>query len=255
MQLRYLIGGDDSYRGADNEVVELSYDALHPAVHGTSVKYGNLFNEKYDEQSASERAYYGPYLEQGDTAQQYNEGQIDPHGQGWNRNLDDQFGRAVGTGFSIIELDNPDSYALEDVINAVARAHEAGLKVMAKNAPICKPSREIASYLGHPAVVGVVIEKDCGTPDTMDLLRKSAAKPDLPVWFVAFGMGRDWAERMADKIRAGGYANMGVTYSEHGEYRDSEDVLVPVDAGVNEVNITIIKTGNVTVLINGSPIP
>lgn len=221
--LRYLIGGEDDYEGAEDEVIELSYDATRPPSNGVGVKYGNLFNEKYDDQTAAQRAKYEPYLEQGDTAEEYNEGQIDPAGQGWFKNLDEQIRRAKTGGFAIIEWDNPDSYQMEDVLGAVERAHAAGLYVFAKNPAICKGSK--STYVGHPAVVGIVVEEDCGEPSFMEALRIAAGKPTLPVWFVAYGNGRDWADRMAKE--AAGYVNMGVTFSSEGEYENSEDILVP----------------------------
>ena len=36
----------------------------------------------------------------------------------------------------------------------------------------------------------------------MERLRKRAGKPDLPVWFVAFGSGRGWANGVANTRRA-----------------------------------------------------
>ena len=61
----------------------------------------------------------------------------------------------------------------------------------------------------------------------MEELRKRAARPTLPVWFVSFGDGRPWAERVA--AAAARYRNMGVTYSSVGEYGNSIDILPPVE--------------------------
>ena len=82
------------------------------------------------------------------------------------------------------------------------------------------------SYVAHRNVVGIIVEKDAGTPDEMDALRKSAGKPTLPVWFVAFGKGKAWADKTAEA--AAKFKNMGVTCSTKGEYKDAADVLVPV---------------------------
>jgi hypothetical protein len=220
--LRYLIGGDDSYNGADNEVIELSYDAIAPSRHGIGVKYCNLFNEKYSEQTPAEQAEYGPYLHSSDTAQEYGEGQIDPDGQGWAKNLNEQFERAKDQGFEYVELDNPDAYDIDAVLDAINRAENFGLKVLAKN-PGLVATPDL--YIEHRNVFGIIVEKGGGTPSTMDTLRRSVEKPRLPVWFVAFGTGKDWAHRMAaDATR---YVNMGVTYSTRGEYKNSTDVLMP----------------------------
>jgi hypothetical protein len=70
-----------------------------------------------------------------------------------------------------------------------------------------------------------------GNPADMDALRRKAGKPELPVWFVAFRKGaedgRTWAGNTATAIRAGGFRNMGVSYSPDGEYTSSTDLLVP----------------------------
>jgi hypothetical protein len=152
------------------------------------------------------------------------EGQIDPAGPGWMKNLNDQFARAKAQGFTYIELDNPDAYDVADVVGAVARAETYGLKVVAKNPGLVEGDRK--SYVAHRNVVGIIVEKDAGTPDEMDALRRSAGKPTLPVWFVAFGGGKAWADKTAQA--AGKYRNMGVTYSTKGEYANATDVLVPV---------------------------
>lgn len=255
-QLRYLIGGDDDFVGRADEVVELSYDAERTSSGGLSVKYGNLFNEKYSEQSEAERAKYAPYLEPGDTAEEYGEGQIDPDGQGWDRNLQEQFDHALAQGFDIIELDNADSYDMDDVLDAVTRAETAGLSVLAKNPMIC--SGDKLAYISHPAVLGVVVERSCGTPLQMDGLRRNAGKPTLPVWFVAFGSGKQWADECAAQIVASQFVNMGVTYDPSGqEYEDSKDIQFPIPGEPDTVPIITIQVSvpeGVTVTVNGVPI-
>jgi hypothetical protein len=220
--LRYLIGGDDSAQGSDGEVIELSFDADAPPEKGIGIKYCNLFDEQYD--SKRKTGDYGPYLGGTDVAKKYGEGQIDPRGSGWQKNLDDQFRRARSQGFSYIELDNPDAYGVADVVGAGGHAESYGLKVVAKNPGLIEGDRR--SYVGHRNVVAVIVEKDAGTPDEMDALRRSAGKPDMQVWFVAFGGGKSWADKTAQAARK--YRNMGVTYSTKGEYGNAVDVLVPV---------------------------
>jgi hypothetical protein len=70
------------------------------------------------------------------------------------------------------------------------------------------------------------VEKDAGDPAGMDALRRRASKPDLPVWFVAFGSGgQGWAKKMAEQ--AAKLGGMGVTHCDRGEYKTSKDVLLP----------------------------
>jgi hypothetical protein len=249
--LRYLIGGNDSYPGRSDEVVELSYDARKLPAAGIGIKYCNLFLEKYGKMTAAERAAYAPYLPDDDVSSEYEEGRIDPAGQGWDKNLSEQFTRAHKQGFTIVELDNPDSYRLEDVLDAVQSAASFGLDVLAKNPMMVAGDHD--QYVAHPAVVGVIVEKDCGTPEGMNVLRQCAGKPTLPVWFVAFGSGRAWADRMAQEIVISEFYNMSVTYSSLGEYGNSTDIVRPVapNPQPEQPTIEIKTTGSVRVIVNG----
>jgi hypothetical protein len=228
LSLAYLIGRNEPGLGADGILTVAGYDATAPCTNGMSVGYCNLFNEKYSEQSDAERAKYAPYLHTSDVADEYNEGQIDPAGRGWNRNLDEQFVRRLAQGFRIIELDNPDAYETSDVVAALDRMVASGIRMtLAKNAALCS---EPATYLCHSAVCGVIVERNCGPPDLMHRIRTEAGKPNLPVWFVAFGGGYEWAELMATE--AAEYVEMSVTYYEIGEYAGGrEELLAPVPAG------------------------
>jgi hypothetical protein len=214
--LRYLIGASTSGPGRDDEVTVVSYSTSEPVRRGISIAYCNLFDE-------NNTGRFGPYLHTSDTAAQYNEGQIDPRGPGWEKNLREQFERRKRQGFEYIELDNPDAYAIEDVIGAIDLAATYGLKVIAKNPKLM--ARGAASYVAHPNVYGVIVEKGAGNPDDMDALRRKAGKPALPVWFVAFGAGRAWAGNVASSAKH--YRNMGVTYSSAGEYGNAIDILPP----------------------------
>jgi hypothetical protein len=85
-------------------------------------------------------------------------------------------------------------------LEAVDVADGYGLHVLAKNPLIC--DWDSVPYVKHPAVVGIVVEKDeDATPAVYDDLRKAAGKPDLPVYFVAFKDskedGRAWAATAA----------------------------------------------------------
>jgi hypothetical protein len=214
--LRYLIGASSSGPGHDDEVTVVSYTASTPVRHGISIAYCNLFDE-------TNSGKYGPYLKTSDTAAQYNEGQIDPGGPGWEKNLREQFERRKRQGFEYIELDNPDAYAIKDVIGAIDLAATYGLKVIAKNPKLMEGGA--ASYVAHPNIHGIIVERGAGNPDDMEALRRKAGKPDLPVWFVAFGAGRAWAGTIANAAKR--YRGMGVTYSSAGEYGNAIDILPP----------------------------
>src|SRR5262245_19659126 len=220
--LRYLIGGDDSAQGRDDEVFELSFDAEAPPKRGIRIKYCNLLDEKYDKRKKT--GAYGPYAAASDVARQYGEGQIDPKGPGWKRNLTDQFTLAKSQGFSYIELDNPDSYTIEPVLDAISLAQGYGLKVIAKNPSLM--DADAKRYVAHPNVSGIIVEKDAGTPQEMDALRRSVGKPTLPVWFVYFGKGEAQSKVHADAAKS--YKNMRVTYSTRGEYGNATDLLRPI---------------------------
>jgi hypothetical protein len=213
--LRYLIGTESAGAGRDNEVTMVSYGTSAPVKHGISLAYCNLFDEL-------NTGRYGPYLHTSDTAAQYHEGQIDPRGPGWEKNLREQFERRRKQGFEYVELDNPDAYSIKDVIGAIELAASYGLKVIAKNPGLLKGATE---YVAHPNVYGIIVEKGAGRAADMDALRKRAGKPDLPVWFVSFGSGRSWASSVAGTARQ--YRNMGVTYSSAGEYGNAIDILPP----------------------------
>ena len=213
--LRYLIGTGAAGAGRDDEVTEVAYSAA-PVKRGISIAYCNLFDEHNTRR-------YGPYLRTSDTAAQYNEGQIDPRGPGWEKNLREQFERRRKQGFAYIELDNPDAYSIKDVIGAIDLAASYGLKVIAKNPGLMEGGA--AEYVAHANVYGIIVEKDAGGADEMDALRRKAGKPTMPVWFVAFGGGRAWASDVANAAK--NYRNMGVTYSSAGEYGNSIDILPP----------------------------
>jgi len=220
LPLDYLIGADNPGPGKDGRITEAGYDCAASRAHGISIKYCNLFDEKNSKR-------YGPYLNSSDTARRYAEGQIDPKGDGWQRNLREQFARAKAQGFLYIELDNPDAYSVMNVIGAIDLAQEYALRVIAKNPLACEWNP--VSYIAHSNVYGVIVERGAGSPADMDKLRKNAGKPDLPVWFVAFRKGsedgRPWAGNAANAARA--FKNVGVTFSPDGEYTSVEDILLP----------------------------
>lgn len=216
--LRYLIGADSAGEGSAYYVTEAPYGEK-PARRGISIGYCNLFDEE-------NTGNFGPYLDSSGTAKEYDEGQIDPAGPGWNKNLAMQFNLRKRQGFEYIELDNPDAYAIKDVIGAIELAASFGLKVIAKNPGAMDGGSSTATtYIVHPNIYGVIVERGAGDPDHMDQLRGIAGKPYIPVWFVAFGSGRSWAKSVAN--RAKNFLYMGVTYSSRGEYENASDILLP----------------------------
>ena len=103
-------------------------------------------------------------------------------------------------GFAYVELDNPDAYRLSDVLRAVDPAGEYGLKVIAKN-PLLMEG-DPTPYLAHPDVFGAIVERGAGRSSPHgSYCAQAAGKPDLPIWFVAFGAGRAWADDVGNKAR------------------------------------------------------
>ena len=219
MALDYLIGADGPQRGKEGRITETPFEE-GPAQRGLSIAYCNLRRED------GEPPEFGPYLPHDDIFEQFGEGRPDPAGPGFLRNIVEQFDRCKALGHTLVEEDNPDSYDLPAVMRGVDLAQQRGLGVIAKNAHLLGPGAQ--TYVAHPNVFGIIVEKDCGTPAEMDQLRRGAGKPDLPVWFVSFGDGRDSAEQAARAITSARFANMGVTHSREGEYESSEDILVPL---------------------------
>jgi hypothetical protein len=215
--LRYLIGADGSHVGEPGTITEVGYDAARKPRHGIGVKYANLFDEKNS-------GRYGPYLEPSDTAAQYSEGQIDPRGDGWRRNVTEQLARARAQGFAYIEWDNADAYAPGDLLGVIDISRAHGLRVIAKNPGLLDDGGD--AVVSHPDVHGIIVEKGAGTPEAMDRLRTRAGRPMLPVWFVGFDQdGREWVQEITEEAKR--YANMGVTISTDGEYGNAVDVARP----------------------------
>jgi hypothetical protein len=222
--LRYLIGAAAPVEGKDDEITEVGYDVDSAPHSGFAIAYCNLFDEE-------NTGRFGPYLHTSDTAAQYGEGQIDAAGAGFEKNLREQFARRKAHGFQYIELDNSDAYRIKDVIRAIELAVSYGFKVIAKN-PGLMAAEESLAYVAHPNIVGILVEKDAGDAMGMNMLRRRANRPTLPVWFVAFGDDRIWAGNMARY--AAGYNHMGVTYSSAGEYGNAIDLLRPITSAAFE---------------------
>jgi hypothetical protein len=200
--LKYLIGSNFEWFASDPKfIVECGYDGTK-----ADIAYCNLFDEKNSGQ-------YGPYKHDSDTAADYGEGEIDPSGPGWEKNLRTQFERRQRQRFRYIELDNPDAYSIDDILGAIDLASAYGLDVIAKN-PGLLAGESAIQYVQK--CKGIIVEKDAGTPDSMAALRHS----DIPVWFVAFGDGLSWIQNL-DVTK---HPNMYKSYSRHGEYTDYEEL-------------------------------
>src|SRR5262245_52672377 len=117
-----------------------------------SVAYCNLRRED------GEPPEYGPYLPHDDIFAQYGEGRPDPAGDGFGRNIIEQLERCKAQGHTLVEEDNPDSYALAAVLRAVELAQQRGLAVVAKNPVLMGVGAQ--TYVAHPAVVGIIVERD-----------------------------------------------------------------------------------------------
>jgi peptidoglycan hydrolase-like protein with peptidoglycan-binding domain len=214
--LRYLIGLDES-DPQPSAIVEIGYDATRP-VGEVAAKYVNLRDEK-------DSGNYAPYLPPDDIESEYGEPAPDPDGPGFWTNLEQQLTRAANEGFRYVELDNLDTYDVTTAIKCFDAVVQHGLKVFVKN-PIIVDGTEV-QLLEHPAACLVIVEEDCGGPAAMHNLRYRAGKPTMPVRFVAYESGKSWADGCAATIKMSGYTDMGVTWSPHGEYDTSEDILVP----------------------------
>lgn len=208
--ISYQIGASSPVFRPDRTTVA-PWDYNEPLPPGT-IKYCNLFNENYDDQSEDERALYAPYLTGTDVSEKYGEGVIDPVGQGWDRNLREQFERAKAQAAWAVELDNADAYRLVHVLGAIALAESYGLKAAIKNPGLTYGDDDATPAVAHRAAICIIAEKGAGGPAAMAALRVQAGKPDLPTAFVFFGDGRSAADTTASVVRNGNYRNMGVTY-------------------------------------------
>lgn len=227
--LRYLIGADaDKVVGQAGVITEIPFDATRAPHEGSTVLYGNLLDETFDADTG--KGKYGPYMRPSDTAEEWGEGQIDPNGAGWHRNIDDQIAKAKRLGIGVIEWDNPDSYLLPQVLDALHRTLSAGMLALAKN-PLLVDGGAVR-YIAHPAVIGAICEAGSGTCDGMQALRHQANKPNMPVWWVGNAGDRAWCLRRRGAIISGDYFEMGVTWCRSkNDYSESADILLPRAVG------------------------
>lgn len=218
--LGYLIGADaQGIRPRPNYVLEFPYDTpkylkYFEGIYRPVIGYINALDEEManGKNIFGPPGRYGPYVH-GDTAGDWNEGQMVPGSHGWTCCLVDQFNRWKPLLPDAVEIDNLDSYPLRFVLTMFDMAADFGFKVIAKN-PLNVEGPH-AVILSHKAVVGMIIEANCGTCDQAQDLRLTAGKPDLPVWFVSNRAEKHWADQ---RVRAlnheSPWKNMSVSWCE-----------------------------------------
>lgn len=150
--------------------------------------------------------------------------------EAWLENLCVQFDHARGLGYDYVELKNSDHFGIDDVVKAINVAADYRLKVIAKNPARVGPreSNAAITYVAHPNVFGMIVERNAGSPEQMNVLRAKAGKGGaIPVWFIFDGsLG---ANQCAQQILAGKFRGMGVTYSaKPGAYENSVALLTPL---------------------------
>lgn len=217
LPLRYLIGADATeIQPASGYATELPYDFpkylldLNSNLLRPVIGYVNSLDEEFDQSIFGPKARYGPYVH-GDTASDWDEGQMVGGSPGFMRCLVDQFRRWQKLKTDAIEIDNLDSYLLRQCMKMFDLASEEfGLKLIAKN--IVNVEGDHVQLLAHPAVVGAIVEAGCGTCDQMQDLRKLAGKPDLPIWFVSNRKERHWADQRVSVLQHNDYKNMSVSW-------------------------------------------
>lgn len=220
--LRYLIG-----RSADSipsflpgQIVEVPYDYV---LTSDVTQYGNLRDELGSRN-------FKPYLPSDDITDRYGERTPDPKGPGYLKNVEIQIRNAVHLHRTRIEWDNPDSRGLllDSVVVVQDLTWARGLRTVAKNPfGTSNPAR----YVSHPSVDLCVVERGDFGSDIMENLRGVISQPLLAVRFVGYKHDdqddEHWCRAVAANIKAKGYLNMGVTFSPHGEYTSSQDIIVP----------------------------
>lgn len=219
MAIRYIIGANGTGFGEVGVVTVAPYGEP-PALYGLSIGYCNAFEEVFS-------GKLGPYIKGDDVAEEYDEGKVDPKSPNFAQNLRAQFQTRKNQGFLYVEIDNLTSFSLDVALRAIELAESFGLKVIAKN-PGLYPHQQAVMYVAR--CHGIISESGAGTPTELNLIRREAGYPDMPVWFVANGSeGEKWCRQLVDGVR--GRTNMGVSLSRgEKEYANSETVVFPVAA-------------------------
>jgi hypothetical protein len=238
--LLYLIGADAAQIQPSADIVELPYDAYQALDgrllwdQGPVIGYINSLDEEYDQSIYGPKHRYGPYAPPGDTAETWNEGQMVPRSNGMTQSLSDQCGRWSNLfrryDTPLVEIDNPDSYSLQDAIWARDFVLGRGLNVIAKNPCLIEDGAgDYAEYVDHRNVLGCIVESGCGNAQQMQALRKAINRLTLPVWFVFNRNEKPMADGRVAEIDQAKYTNMSVTWSPtHDDYGGAEVLLRPL---------------------------
>lgn len=115
---------------------------------------------------------------------------------------------AQATGCPLGEMDGvrPLTWSAGEAMEFFTQAHVVGLGVIVRNPMLYTAPRHVMS---HPNVMGVVVERGCGTPAEHEGIRQIVHREKLlPVWFVYDGL--DGAEQCADSVRRLGTYGMSV---------------------------------------------
>lgn len=223
LPMQYLLGVDNP-AGLVGYITMCSFDTQVPPRLGMAAWYVNLYVEE------GELPEYGPYRRKTGTAGQYNEGVPIFSGAGFKKNLHRQLDKVVRLGGKYIELDNRDAYSNDeylDTLDWIQQEYPQIKGVFCKNPDDSDLSPDPVKLLKHRLSVGVIVERGETFPQHIEAWRKAAGKPNLPVWFVAYGYGIVWAGICADSIKKNNYKCMGVSHSNKGEYGNSVDVYSP----------------------------
>ncbi|HYT41505.1 MAG TPA: hypothetical protein VEP90_04120 [Methylomirabilota bacterium] len=220
--LRYLVDTDKYTEYYDPTQQDIPYEILVVSRHwdkraprGIPAKLIDLLSTEY-----------GPFIE---------EGVPDPKGTGFWKNLHFQLEKAQNQGFKLVVLDNMENknfnqYELKRAIDVVYTYklninRPEGIGVILKNVSQITTFEDLNPLISHINVFGLIAEY-CGNPVRLDMLRRDAEKPDLPIWFITKSFGKEWAQRIVDESTS--FCNIGITYSSDAIlYSNSNDLLVP----------------------------
>ena len=211
MQLRYLvdISSADGNVFPDNEITVLGKGWDRGIGKGIPAKLIDLLDSEKD-------GTFGPY---------HDDGVPDAAGTGYWKNIHWQLEKAQRQRFNLAVLDNMENehFKLFELKRAIDVVLTYKMGVLLKNPE--KINENPISLVEHINTFGIIVEENCGTPVSMDKLRRDAHKPDLPVWFVGRSFADEWVRHTA--IDAVHYHHMGVSISNEMTWLSSRDILLP----------------------------